>query len=70
VADAWYTAADIEGAKETLDFAIENSVPWLTPPNWVEMADLFDRTGLQALTGELTPEQVLDIVQEQGAAGG
>jgi ABC-type glycerol-3-phosphate transport system substrate-binding protein len=69
VADAWYTAADIEGAKETLDFAIENSVPWLTPPNWVEMADLFDRTGLQALTGELTPEQVLDIVQEQGAAG-
>ena len=69
VAEAWYTAADIEGAKETLDYAIENSVPWLTPPNWVEMADLFDRTGLQALTGELTPEQVLDIVQEQGAAG-
>ena len=69
VADAWYTAADIEGAKETLDYAIENSVPWLTPPNWVQMADLFDRTGLQALTGELTPEQVLDIVQEQGAAG-
>jgi hypothetical protein len=33
------------------------------------MADLFDRTGLQALTGELTPQQVLQTVQEQGAAG-
>lgn len=69
VADAWYTAAKIEGARETLDYATTNSVPWLTPPNWVQMADLFDRTGLQALTGELTPEEVLKIVQEQGAAG-
>ena len=69
VAEAWYTAAKVEGARETLDYAVSHSVPWLTPPNWVEMADLFDRTGLQALTGELTPEQVLDIVQEQGAAG-
>jgi ABC-type glycerol-3-phosphate transport system substrate-binding protein len=69
VADAWYTAAKIEGARETLDYATTNSVPWLTPPNWVQMADLFDRTGLQALTGELTPEEVLQIVQDQGAAG-
>jgi ABC-type glycerol-3-phosphate transport system substrate-binding protein len=67
VADAWYTAAEIEGARETLEYATSNSVPWLTPPNWVQMADLFDRTGLQALTGELTPEAVLQIVQEQGA---
>jgi ABC-type glycerol-3-phosphate transport system substrate-binding protein len=69
VADAWYTAAKIEGARETLDYATTNSVPWLTPPNWVQVADLFDRTGLQALTGELTPEEVLQIVQDQGAAG-
>ena len=69
VAEAWYTAAEIEGARETLDYATTNSVPWLTPPNWVQTADLFDRTGLQALTGELTPEEVLKIVQEQGAAG-
>jgi multiple sugar transport system substrate-binding protein len=66
VADAWYTAAKIEGARETLDYANSHSVPWLTPPNWVQMADLFDRTGLQALTGELTPEAVLQTVQEQG----
>jgi ABC-type glycerol-3-phosphate transport system substrate-binding protein len=66
VADAWYTAAKIEGARETLDYANSHSVPWLTPPNWVQMADLFDRTGLQALTGELTPEEVLKTVQEQG----
>jgi multiple sugar transport system substrate-binding protein len=66
VADAWYTAAKIEGARETLDYANAHSVPWLTPPNWVQMADLFDRTGLQALTGELTPEEVLKTVQEQG----
>jgi len=69
VAEAWYTAAKVEGARETLDYAVSHSVPWLTPPNWVEMADLFDRTGLQALTGELTPEEVLQIVQEQGAVG-
>lgn len=69
VAEAWHTAAKIEGARETLDYAVSHSVPWLTPPNWVQMADLFDRTGLQALTGELTPEEVLQIVQEQGAAG-
>jgi ABC-type glycerol-3-phosphate transport system substrate-binding protein len=69
VAEAWYGAAKIEGARETLDYATTNSVPWLTPPNWVQMADLFDRTGLQALTGELTPQQVLQTVQEQGAAG-
>ena len=66
VADAWYTAAKIEGARETLDYANSHSVPWLTPPNWVQMADLFDRTGLQALTGELTPEEVLQTVQDQG----
>jgi multiple sugar transport system substrate-binding protein len=66
VADAWYTAADIAGARETLDYATTHSVPWLTPPNWVQMADLFDRTGLQALTGELTPEEVLQTVQDQG----
>jgi ABC-type glycerol-3-phosphate transport system substrate-binding protein len=69
VAEAWYTAAKIAGARETLDYAVSHSVPWLTPPNWVQMADLFDRTGLQALTGELTPEEVLKIVQEQGTAG-
>ena len=69
VAEAWYTAAKVEGARETLDYAVSHSVPWLTPPNWVQMADLFDRTGLQALTGELTPEEVLQIVQEQGAVG-
>jgi multiple sugar transport system substrate-binding protein len=65
-AEAWYTAAKIQGARETLDYATSHSVPWLTPPNWVQMADLFDRTGLQALTGELTPEAVLQTVQEQG----
>ena len=69
VADAWYTAAKIDGAKETLEYATAHSVPWLTPPNWVQVADLFDRFGLQALTGEATPEDTLKTVQDQGAAG-
>jgi multiple sugar transport system substrate-binding protein len=69
VAEAWYTAAEIEGARETLEYATANSVPWLTPPNWVEVAGYFDTYGLQALTGELTPEEVLQTVQEQGTAG-
>ena len=69
VADAWYTAAKIEGARETLDYANAHSVPWLTPPNWVQAADVFDRFGLQALTGEATPEDTLKTVQDQGTAG-
>jgi ABC-type glycerol-3-phosphate transport system substrate-binding protein len=66
VADAWYTAADIQGARETLDYANAHSVPLLTPPNWVEVAGYFDNYGFQALTGELTPEAALQTVQDQG----
>jgi multiple sugar transport system substrate-binding protein len=66
VADAWYTAAKIEGARETLEYAAAHSVPLLTPPNWVQVADLFDRFGLLALTGEATPEDTLQTVQDQG----
>jgi len=68
VADAWYTAAaKIQGARETLDYADAHSVPLLTPPNWVQVADLFDRFGFQALTGELTPEAALKTIQDQGS---
>lgn len=69
VADAWYTSAKIEGARETLEYAAAHSVPLLTPPNWVQVADLFDRFGLLALTGEATPEDTLKTVQDQGSAG-
>jgi multiple sugar transport system substrate-binding protein len=69
VADAWYTAAKIEGARETLDYAAAHSVPLLTPPNWVQAADLFDRFGLQALTGEATPEDTLKTIQDQATSG-
>jgi multiple sugar transport system substrate-binding protein len=69
VAGAWYTAAKIEGARETLDYANAHSVPLLTPPNWVKAADLFDRFGLQALTGEVTPEDTLKTIQDQATAG-
>jgi multiple sugar transport system substrate-binding protein len=69
VADAWYTAAKIEGARETLEYANAHSVPLLTPPNWVEVAGYFDNYGFQALTGELTPEAALQTVQDQGTAG-
>ncbi len=67
--EAWYGAAKIEGARETLDYANAHSVPLLTPPNWVQVADTFDRYGLQALTGEATPEDTLKTVQDQGTAG-
>jgi multiple sugar transport system substrate-binding protein len=69
VADAWYTAADIAGSRETLEYAADHSVPLRTPPNWVQAADVFDRFGLLALTGEATPEDTLQTVQEQGTAG-
>lgn len=69
VADAWYTAADIQGARETLEYADAHSVPLLTPPNWVEVGGYFDNYGFQALTGELTPEKALQTVQDQGSLG-
>jgi multiple sugar transport system substrate-binding protein len=65
-AEAWYGAAKIEGARETLDYATSHSVPWLTPPNWDEVAGYVDNSGFQALTGELTPEAALQTVQDQG----
>jgi multiple sugar transport system substrate-binding protein len=69
VSEAWYGAAKIEGARETLEYATAHSVPWLTPPNWVQAADVFDRFGLQALTGEATPEDTLKTIQDQATAG-
>ena len=69
VQDAWYTAAKIEGAHETLDYAAAHSVPLVTPTNWVQVADLFDRFGIQALNGEITPEQTLKTIQDQAALG-
>jgi multiple sugar transport system substrate-binding protein len=66
VQEAWYTAADLEGSRETLEYASAHSVPLVTPTNWVEVGDLLDRFGVQALSGEITPEEALQTVQDQG----
>ena len=41
----------------------------LTSANWVQVADLFYRYGVQAMSGELTPEETLKTVQEQAGTG-
>jgi multiple sugar transport system substrate-binding protein len=69
VAEAWYGAADLEGSRETLEYASAHSVPLVTPTNWVEVGDLLDRYGVQALSGEITPEAALKTVQDQAGAG-
>jgi ABC-type glycerol-3-phosphate transport system substrate-binding protein len=69
VAEAWYGAADLEGSRETLEYASTHSVPLVTPTNWVEVGDLLDRYGVQALSGEITPEAALQTVQDQAGAG-
>jgi multiple sugar transport system substrate-binding protein len=66
---AWYTAAKIEGAKETLDYASEHSIPLVTSKNWVQTADLLGRFGTQALNGEIPPDQALKTIQDQAGAG-
>ncbi len=66
---AWFTAAGIDGAKETLDYASENSVPLVTSKNWVQVADLLGRFGTQALNGEIPPDQALKTIQDQAGAG-
>lgn len=69
VHSAWFTAAGIDGAKETLDYASEHSVPLVTSKNWVQVNDLLNRFGTQALNGEIPPDQALKTVQDQAGAG-
>jgi multiple sugar transport system substrate-binding protein len=66
---AWFTAVKVEGAKETIDYASENSVPLVTSKNWVQVADLLNRFGTQALNGEIPPDQALKTIQDQAGAG-
>jgi ABC-type glycerol-3-phosphate transport system substrate-binding protein len=66
---AWFTAAGIDGAKETIDYASENSIALVTSKNWVQVADLLNRFGTQALNGELPPDQALKTIQDQAGAG-
>jgi ABC-type glycerol-3-phosphate transport system substrate-binding protein len=68
VQDSWYGAADVEGARDTLDYASAHSVPLVTPNNWVQAGDVFDRYGVQALSGEITPEAALQAVQDQAGS--
>jgi ABC-type glycerol-3-phosphate transport system substrate-binding protein len=65
----WFTAAGINGAKETLDYASAHSVPLITSKNWVKVADLLTRFGTQALNGEIPPDQALKTIQDQAGAG-
>ncbi|HEY0470472.1 MAG TPA: sugar ABC transporter substrate-binding protein [Kribbella sp.] len=67
--DAWFSAANIQGAHETLDYASQHSVPLVTSRNWVQAADLLNRFGVQALNGELPADQMLKTVQDQAGAG-
>ncbi len=66
---AWFTAAGIDGAKETIDYASENSIALVTSKNWVQVSDLLNRFGTQALNGELPPDQALKTIQDQAGAG-
>ena len=59
----------IDGAKETIDYASENSIPLVTSKNWVQVADLLGRFGTQALNGEIPPDQALQTIQDQAGAG-
>ena len=67
--DAWYTAADLQGARETIEYASQHSIPLVTSKNWVQASDLLIDFGVQALNGELPPDQALKNVQDQAGAG-
>ncbi|NEA32246.1 sugar ABC transporter substrate-binding protein [Streptomyces sp. SID13031] len=67
--DAWYTAADLQGARETIEYASQHSIPLVTSKNWVQASDLLNDFGVQALNGELPADQVLKNVQDQAGAG-
>lgn len=67
VQDAWYEAADINGARETLSFAAEHSTPLVTSGNWVQVSEFWNRFGVQAMNGDITAEEALE--QVEGNAG-
>ncbi|HET6293148.1 MAG TPA: sugar ABC transporter substrate-binding protein [Kribbella sp.] len=67
--DAWYTAANLQGARETIEYASQHSIPLVTSKNWVQASDLLLDFGVQALNGELPPDQALKNVQDQAGAG-
>ena len=69
VASGGFTAAKIPEAKEVIDYASENSVALVTSKNWVQVADLLNRFGTQALNGEIPPDQALKTIQDQAGAG-
>jgi multiple sugar transport system substrate-binding protein len=67
--DAWYKAADIKGARETLDFAATHSTPLVTSTNWVKAENLYGQFGVQALNGDVPPDQAMKQVQDQAGTG-
>ncbi|WP_427175277.1 ABC transporter substrate-binding protein [Arthrobacter sp. 92] len=67
--DAWYQAANIPGARETLEFAVTHSTPLITAKNWVKAADLYSRFGVQVLNGGMSVDEAMKQVQSQVGSG-
>ena len=67
--ESWYKAADIQGARETLTYAASHSTPLITSTNWVKAENLYGQFGVQALNGDVPPDQAMKQVQDQAGAG-
>jgi ABC-type glycerol-3-phosphate transport system substrate-binding protein len=66
--DAWYQAAEIAGARETLAYAASHSAPLVTSDNWLQAAEAWNRFGSQAANGDISAEEALQQVQDNAGS--
>lgn len=63
----WYATADVDGAKEAIDTALETVNVYRTTPKWNQLSALMQQYGVEAFNGTSTPADVLGQVQAQVA---
>ena len=64
--DSWYSKADPVDA-EALKSTMAGAVPYKTTPNWDAVANRLISYGVEALNGNKTPREVLELVQQETA---
>lgn len=61
----YYQAADVPGAQEAINTALETVNIYQTPPRWSQVSTLMQQYAVEAFNGSKTPQQVLTQVQQQ-----
>lgn len=66
VQDTWYsTAKGVRGVEEVVPYALKRAAPFRTTSDWSQLKDLLGRSTQEAISGEVSPGEALDRVQNQ-----